>query len=260
MASPSGAGDLYALPLDEFTAARNELAKKLKADGDAAAAAKVKALKKPSRPAWLVNALARDEADGVGELLAAGEKLRSLQEKMIAGDADAGDLRDAAAREQRVVDGLLKAAKKLDPGAASGVIDRVGETLQAAASDPELADAIREGRVEKERRASSLGLVGAAGTAPRARSRKKEKGKGKEAPPAAEAEERSAAEKRALAKEHRRAKRELGSADRAVEHARVAAEHAQAELESRREQLAEAEAERDRARSALAEVEGKMEG
>ena len=48
---------LYHGPLEEFTSARNELAKSLRADGDAKGADQVKALAKPSRAAWLVNQL-----------------------------------------------------------------------------------------------------------------------------------------------------------------------------------------------------------
>jgi chromosome segregation ATPase len=40
---------LYGLPLDEFTAARNSLARELKRSGDSAAATRVQELKKPSR-------------------------------------------------------------------------------------------------------------------------------------------------------------------------------------------------------------------
>ena len=52
---------LFALPLDEFTAARNELARRLKQDGDAEAAEGVRGLAKPTVAAWAVNQLARRE-------------------------------------------------------------------------------------------------------------------------------------------------------------------------------------------------------
>jgi hypothetical protein len=48
---------LYALPLDEFTPARDAKAKELKADKELAAT--VKKLKKPSVAAWVVNLCAR---------------------------------------------------------------------------------------------------------------------------------------------------------------------------------------------------------
>ena len=58
---------LFHGPLEEFTAGRNELAKSLRADGKGEAADWVKALKKPTRAAWLVNQLAVAEAEGRGE-------------------------------------------------------------------------------------------------------------------------------------------------------------------------------------------------
>src|SRR5439155_7398313 len=46
---------LYGLPLDEFTRARDALAKERTRAGDKAAAADVKALRKPSLTAWALN-------------------------------------------------------------------------------------------------------------------------------------------------------------------------------------------------------------
>ena len=60
---------LYSLPLAEFTPERNELAKRLRKDGDTDAAAAVKALKKPSVAAWAVNQVQRDRPDEVRELI-----------------------------------------------------------------------------------------------------------------------------------------------------------------------------------------------
>ena len=57
--------DLYALPLAEFTAARNEAAKRLMDAGDADAAKQVKALRKPSRAAWAINRAVRADPDAV---------------------------------------------------------------------------------------------------------------------------------------------------------------------------------------------------
>jgi hypothetical protein len=67
--------DLYGLPLDEFTAARDAEAKRLRAEGDAEAAKAVKALRKPSRAAWAINRAVRSEPEAVKELVGAGERL-----------------------------------------------------------------------------------------------------------------------------------------------------------------------------------------
>ncbi|MDQ5822178.1 MAG: hypothetical protein M3540_12125, partial [Actinomycetota bacterium] len=68
---------LYGLPLDEFTKARNDLSARLKKAGATDAAAEVKALPKPSVPAWAVNQLARTRQREVRALLVAAERSRS---------------------------------------------------------------------------------------------------------------------------------------------------------------------------------------
>ena len=52
---------MYAGPLDEFVARRNELARSLSKEGDREGAEGVKELRKPSVAAWAVNQLARPE-------------------------------------------------------------------------------------------------------------------------------------------------------------------------------------------------------
>ena len=46
---------LYGLPLEEFTKARDAEARRLRAEGDKDAAAAVKALEKPTKAAWAIN-------------------------------------------------------------------------------------------------------------------------------------------------------------------------------------------------------------
>ena len=167
---------LFHGPLEEFTSARNELAKSLRSDGEAEAADWVKSLRKPSRGAWLVNQLATRKADQVSGLLEVGEELRAAQEEMLAGATDREKLREAARREQEAVDSLLRTANAIgrEHGVGAQILTRVGETLQAAAGDPELAEAIRRGRVTKEQRAASVGLVGPASAPAPARKGKRE--------------------------------------------------------------------------------------
>src|SRR6187397_557328 len=80
MAEPdllSIADELFGLPLPDFTPARDARAKELKADKALAAA--VKALKKPSLAAWVVNLLVRRDAEQVEQVLAVGAALREAQ-------------------------------------------------------------------------------------------------------------------------------------------------------------------------------------
>ncbi len=78
---------LYTLPLEEFTQVRNELAKELRAAGDRDAADRVKALRKPSRSAWAINRLRKEEPAVLRSALKAGRQLRAAQSGALAGDS-----------------------------------------------------------------------------------------------------------------------------------------------------------------------------
>ena len=79
MASDDEVDRLYALPLEEFTAARNNLAAALKKEGKAEEADEVKNLRKPSISAWAVNQLARKERMQVRSLVTSADRLRKAQ-------------------------------------------------------------------------------------------------------------------------------------------------------------------------------------
>jgi hypothetical protein len=85
---PAGDDDLAALyrgPLAEFIDARNRLAARLRQAGDAAESARVKALPKPSAPAWAINQVYWHARDDYNRLIAAGDGLRALQQQMLGG-------------------------------------------------------------------------------------------------------------------------------------------------------------------------------
>lgn len=150
---------LYALPLDEFTAARNALAKKLGSE-------QVRTLAKPSVPAWAVNQLARRERKQLGALLKAGE---TLQKQVLGGKAGAAALREAQQHERHLVQQLVQLAERIlrDAGrAATGAtVERISETLIAGAQTAEGREALRAGRLTEELEPS--GFEALAGLAPR---------------------------------------------------------------------------------------------
>ena len=77
---------LYALPLERFTPERDALAKELAADGDRPGADRVKALRKPVVAAWAVNALAREDPEGIRALMSSGTPSgRPIAERCRAG-------------------------------------------------------------------------------------------------------------------------------------------------------------------------------
>ncbi len=89
--------ELYALPLAEFTAARNALAKTVKGDD----ATRVKRLEKPSLVPWAVNQLYWRERRTYDRLIASGEALRSAQIAALKGRTS--DVRGATTAHRAAV-------------------------------------------------------------------------------------------------------------------------------------------------------------
>src|SRR5690349_19128420 len=136
------ADELYALPQDEFTPARDAKARELKADKELAAA--VKKLKRPSVAAWVVNLFVRRETAQVEQVIAVGEALRQAQEGM-----DAAELRALTKQRRQLTAAVTQQARSLarDEGVkvTQAVADQVEATLTAAMLDPDCAKAVRSG-------------------------------------------------------------------------------------------------------------------
>ncbi|MEO5852265.1 MAG: hypothetical protein ABIQ15_07110, partial [Nocardioides sp.] len=133
---------LYAAPLGDFTPARDARVKELKADKPLAAA--VKALRKPSLSAWVVNLLVRREADQVAQVLSVGRALRDAQASL-----DGDELR-ALTRQRRQLTAAVTARARgvaADAGVkvTQAVADQVEATLTAAMLDAGAAEAVRSG-------------------------------------------------------------------------------------------------------------------
>ena len=154
---------LYALPLDEFTAERDELAKRLRKEGDAEGADAVKALKKPSIAAWAVNQVQRDRPDEVRELIDVTEELHRVYKKLSSAGARER-LEEAAEIQRRLIKSLVRCAAQLleagghPPGDAT--LGKVADTLRAAGLDSDVREQVARGRVVKEQRAAGLGPLG----------------------------------------------------------------------------------------------------
>jgi hypothetical protein len=155
---------LYGLPLDEFTAARNELARRLKADGNADDATQVRALARPSVPVWTINQLSRREPDTVRALLDAGSALRKEQERLLKGSGTADSLRAARAKEREAVHRLTERARAVleDVGrpATAAMLERITETLEAAAVDDEGRRSLKAGRLTGELKPGGFDVFG----------------------------------------------------------------------------------------------------
>ena len=147
------ARELYAGPPDGFIAARKAIVDRLKAEGDADAAAEVAKLRKPSVAAWAVDRLALERPEDVEALIEAGRELGAAQRQLAAG-GDPDRMRDAADERRRLVDGLVRAAGRIlkDAGMsnARATLDKVSDTLLAIATDEDAAERVRNGTLDKE--------------------------------------------------------------------------------------------------------------
>jgi hypothetical protein len=155
---------LYGLPLDQFTAARDELAKRLRGEGERGAADDVKRLRKPSLAAWALNQVRRNDPRRVDELIAAGERLRNAQERLLA-TGERGLLRDAAAEERRLAQELVRLGEGQlrDAGhpVSATVQSKLWATVHAVAGDQEARELLAAGRLLRDHETSDLGLLAA---------------------------------------------------------------------------------------------------
>ncbi|HEX8054492.1 MAG TPA: hypothetical protein VF517_16005 [Thermoleophilaceae bacterium] len=180
--------DLYGLPLDEFIPARTALEKQLRKEGERERAAAVKKLPKPSVAAWAVNQASRCRPKERRALMDASAALREVQERLLTREATAADLERATTAQREAIGGLLEAASGLltSEGKSMGeaTLTRVRETFAAVATDPELAELVEAGVLDRERQATGLGFALGAGPAAPARSKGSRGGKssGKAAP------------------------------------------------------------------------------
>jgi hypothetical protein len=264
---------LYGLPLEDFVRERDAAAKALRAEKQRDAAKQVGALAKPSAAAWAVNAIAREQPKLRDELLAAGDALRDAQDEAVAGKGGEA-LRDATARQRKAIDAILTAAGELQPGGKSlgrAALDRLRQTLQAAAGDEAVRTALELGRLVRDAEGGGAWPFGGDDDEPaepkprkRAASKARDGDREREQEEREEraAREREAAERRkeiearlGEARTERRAReRELARAEREAERAAKRLDQAQEALEDARAAAEEAQSELTAAADAVAEA------
>lgn len=151
------AADLYALPADQFTAARNERAKSARDAGDRSLAAAIGKLVKPTADAWLANQLVRDTPDRIESLVRIGQ---SMREATAALDRD--ELRRLSGEQRDATAALVARARELaaDAGqrATEQTIRALEATLHAALADPDAARELAAGRITTTLRTSGFPL------------------------------------------------------------------------------------------------------
>ncbi|MES9541309.1 hypothetical protein [Actinomadura sp. NPDC000600] len=259
----SAADELYGVPPADFVEARTRLAREAKAEGDAALAKRIGALRRPTLSAWAVNLLARSATGDLADLLDVGEEMRAAW-------GSGRGLGDLERRRAGLVGSLVRTAGELAADAGSALreqaVREVEDTLQAATVDADIAEEVREGRLSQPR--SHSGFVPAGFATPpdqeeRAKPKPKEKPakakpsperkpeKKKEGEPAKSNVARTSAvrAKRAetLRKRAEQAEDKLADREEQAEAARSEAQEASAKVGHLRRELERAIAERDAA-------------
>ena len=123
---------LYKLPLGEFTAARNALAKKLgPAGGD------VRTLEKPNVAAWAVNQLYWQRRPAYDALIRAAQAMRTAHTHMLSGRKADVPQADAAHRDaiRTATQSIRELAQTAGETLSASTLDAVAETLRSLPSD-----------------------------------------------------------------------------------------------------------------------------
>jgi hypothetical protein len=149
--------DLYALPPEEFTAARDAAARQDPA---------LKALRRPTVSAWVVNTLVRQDPALVDELVALGASLADAQQ-----DRQGQEVRALTEQRRQLVSAVTDRAVALAGRDVSAPVRaEVAATLEAALADPASAAAVRSGQLVRALAFAGFGgvdLEGAVAPLPR---------------------------------------------------------------------------------------------
>ncbi|WEK62606.1 MAG: transposase [Candidatus Microbacterium colombiense] len=202
------AATLYAELPGDFISSRDAEAK---AADDRDLATQIKALRKPSVAAWVVNLFARERGPQLAEALHLAADLREAQDELDAPTlAKLG--RERRALTRRLAQNAAELATSRGERITATTLDAVERTISAAFFDPDAGSAVASGRLIRELDPSEAVDLGAAvgGGTPEAPS-----------PPPVPADEVSAR------RERRAAERSLHDAEQARE--RAEREHAKAE-------------------------------
>jgi hypothetical protein len=232
--------DLYGLPPEEFTAARDAAAKDDKG---------LKALRRPTLAAWIVNTLVRQQPDLLDDLAGLGAQVADAQR-----EGRGEDLRQLAEQRRKLVASTVQRAVDLvERDVAPAARTEVEQTLEAVLSDPASAEAVRTGQLVRALSFAGFGGVDLEGAvAPLRRPA---------APPKAASADASAKRRQAApatSVAERKAHAAAGALDDAVRRAQDVAkalEKQEAELAAARKAEAAADAQTVAAQQAVQEAE-----
>ena len=136
------ADELYGGPPEEFMGRRTALVAAAKQSGAKQLAKQIAALRKPSKSAAALNRLARQDPEGIAELLDLGERLRQAERSV-----DAKQIRELTRERRTVLDTLTRRAFDItdETSPSAALQQEVTSTLTAALADSSVADQVAGG-------------------------------------------------------------------------------------------------------------------
>ncbi|GAB3916594.1 hypothetical protein GCM10011575_25040 [Microlunatus endophyticus] len=140
------ARELYDGSPDDFVEIRKARAAEARSAGDRELAKQITALRRPTRSAWVVNLLSFQADDELAGLLDLGAALAQAQQR-LSGD----DLRQLSRQRNTAISALVRRGSQLAQvrghRPSEATLREVTDTLQAALSDPGVAEVVRNGRL-----------------------------------------------------------------------------------------------------------------
>ncbi|HEX9085949.1 MAG TPA: hypothetical protein VF867_00300 [Arthrobacter sp.] len=157
------AARLYALPFEDFIAARTAAAKDAAGvEGQRSLAAEVRSLPKPSVAAWAVNMLATRRPETLRELAGLGSSMRAAQSSL-----NAPELRRLGQERRQLLGTAVQAARAVaeEQGRkiSGAIAAEVEATLRAATADEGAAAAVQSGRLLRGLSADGVDVVDLSG-------------------------------------------------------------------------------------------------
>ena len=128
--------ELYGSDPGGFTERRAALAAQARAAGDRPAARQIAGLRKPTRPAWIINQLVRDDPGVAARLTGLGDDLRAA-----AAALDGAKIRELSQARRRLIDSLIRQALQQagEQSPPAALREDLTATFGAALADPEVA-------------------------------------------------------------------------------------------------------------------------
>jgi hypothetical protein len=249
--------ELYGSDPEGFTERRAALAAQARAAGDRPAAKEIAGLRKPTRPAWMINQLVRADPGLAGRLVQLGDELRAA-----AAALDGAKIRELSQERRRLVDSLIRQALQHagEEAPSAALREDLTATFGAAVADPQVAQELAAGTLLRpvHRADFSPGLPGLTLVPPPAKASTAQPAKAADRPRAAKeakaardakaAEEARAAARARAAEERRRA---IADAEQVAAEASRAADQAAQDERDEQDQVWGLEDQLDEARRRL---------